>query len=989
MRSLSLFRKSLVGRLTLAFSLLAFLLLFLITLASLSLYWVNQADQYLYDQALPASKAARQLLLSSSALADNAQELDLVQEERQRQVVGRKLSINSASMFDAISKLNKLQVNTDLNLKQTASNIVANLANLGEHVGQRMRVAYSLNLQGKSLVTAANKSTELLQAELAVVDSAILAKLSLAYPETVGIKQTSQLLDDVIELDIDTQERLNRALKIVHNITLMGQVFQSLKLDLNFITFINDSPINEKDKQQETYSHYIYDLKVLDNLKGIIRDPVRASVLETQLKSLHQLPESIRLQQQFTRHITSQNLQLQTINDQLHALNKIINHSIELHQVHAVDARTAYLQQLSWLKIGLWITGLLMIFIMVIIAYQVIYRGIVLKLNQATLAMTQLIDTQDFNSQGADEIAVIASAIEVFKQKTIHNQVLQTELRETASQLSEHKQALEIKVAERTKELAKTNIQLDKEAKGHIDARNMAEQANQAKSLFLATISHEIRTPLNGLLGTLTLLGQSDLPPAQQKMLSLSHYSGTLLQTVLNDVLDFSRLEQGKITNEPRPINIQQLLDEVIAIMLAGASLAGLRLILVTDSLPTWINIDGPKLRQVLLNLIGNAIKFTTRGEIQLNVTIIDQQLAVKVQDSGMGISASEQKHLFKSYSTLPNKGRSRGTGLGLSISKQLVCLMKEITSNSSDNHLQEDSQDYSQEDLWVNSKEGEGSCFGFELPFTICQEAEISPLEKPQSVANKNVLIIEDNQINAMTAQGFLAHLGHSSVLINSCENARVLFDQKGLSDIDAIMLDIQLTDGSGLDLLTEIKLNTQTYEYPPIIAAFTAQLQANDIKHYQTLGFDHVLAKPLDMSVLANWLGTAQNEIMNRDNNQTFMTDISPGVSSELIDQQQLKDDLQYLGLEAVTNMLHLYQDSSQQHIDQLSLFPQDAPRLLHALKGSSYSMGLIALGNLCQVIEEALNESHQGYQAEQHRQLQACWQLSLRGLKDVLAD
>lgn len=169
-------------------------------------------------------------------------------------------------------------------------------------------------------------------------------------------------------------------------------------------------------------------------------------------------------------------------------------------------------------------------------------------------------------------------------------------------------------MATRTQELAEANLRLDAEAKGHAKARIVAEEASQAKSQFLATMSHEIRTPLNGLLGTLTLLGHSQLPPAQQQMLALSQYSGTLLQTVLNDILDFSRLEQGYLTNEPRPTDINALLDEVLAIMVAGANLAGLSLRLNRPQLPACIHIDGPKLRQVLFNLIGNGIKFTPKA---------------------------------------------------------------------------------------------------------------------------------------------------------------------------------------------------------------------------------------------------------------------------------------------------------------------------------------------------------------------------------------
>lgn len=240
MSALSLSRKSLVGRLMLAFGVLGLLLLLLVSLGNLSLYWVNQADAYLYDKALPASEAARELAQASNALAENAQALGRVEEEHQRQFIGRKLSINSTNMLSAIAKLKTLQVQSDWRLELTAGEIIHDLSQLGKQVGNRLLVASKLTAQGEALALAASHSIELLEAELAVVDSSVLAKLSLAYPEIVGQMKSAELLDTVIEHDIDIQERLNRALKLIHDIALIGQLLQSPEQEKGLLTVLSN-----------------------------------------------------------------------------------------------------------------------------------------------------------------------------------------------------------------------------------------------------------------------------------------------------------------------------------------------------------------------------------------------------------------------------------------------------------------------------------------------------------------------------------------------------------------------------------------------------------------------------------------------------------------------------------------------------------------------------------------------------------------------------
>lgn len=1001
----------------LAFGVLGVLLLLLVSLGSLSLHWLKQADSYLYEESLPASQAARQLVQASNALSDGVTQLGQVEDERQREFIGRKLSLESATMLNSIKVLLTLDVNEDNHLSVLAGQIIEQLTLLGKSVGQRITLGDELQLRARELSVAAGRASELLQSELAVVDSAILAKLSQAYPDIAGDKRSGQLLDDVIERELDVQEQLNRALKLVHQIALLSQLFEASELQSELqlsvprllATFASTAPAHPMAQNHPNHPDHPkqgtaielatteapaaevgIDLMALTTVAELIRDPGRLNALKAELALLLHTPKIIKLQRELSQSLQRQQRQQQELAEKLYSLNTLVDSALNQQQQRAELARSDYLMQLSYARLGLWGTGILMLVIMAVVVYRVIYRGIALRLNQATEAMSRLSlgDTNvSLDAHGDDELTAMANAIEAFKRKTAHNLKLQTDLRQVADELTEHKKALEQTVATRTQELAEANLRLDAEAKGHAKARIVAEEASQAKSQFLATMSHEIRTPLNGLLGTLTLLGHSQLPPAQQQMLALSQYSGTLLQTVLSDILDFSRLEQGNLTNEPRPTDINALLDEVLAIMVAGANLAGLSLRLNRPQLPACIHIDGPKLRQVLFNLIGNGIKFTPEGGVSLNVSVRGAKLAFVVADTGVGIAPEVREQLFMPYCVLPNQGRSRGTGLGLAICKQLVELM-----------------DAQGPGIWVKSEPGKGSEFGFELSFTQCDKALDTQTQAQKRVNPQRVLVIEDNKVNAMVAQGFLAHLGHSSSLAVSCQQA--LVHVSGDKAFDAVMLDIQLSDGSGLMLLPQLKALFANDKVK--FAAFTAQMQTEDLSLYREAGFDTVLAKPLSLQTLTEWLGVARVPASIPASSYESSPHSAQSLQSPsqaeptrqshqaetLLDFNQLQQDLEVLGVKAVSDMLTLYRTSSVEQIERLSALSSvadfsEGAKLLHALKGSSASMGLKALTECCQQWEKTLNTTGENVlDSKAVAELTACWQASITALKQWLA-
>ncbi|MBO2606801.1 TMAO reductase system sensor histidine kinase/response regulator TorS [Shewanella algae] len=951
MRPLSSWLSSLTGRLMLAFCLLALLLLLLVTLGNLSLYWVKGADSFLYEKALPASEAARQLSQSATSLAENAQRLGTVADEKQRQYLGRRLSLESNRMLAAIATLEQLAVPDSANLKQAAATIIAELTLLGEQTGERLERTQALKQKGLLLVQASKQADNLLRSELAVLDSVIIAKLS-QIPGAAAV-------DDIIELDLSSAEQLNRALKLTHKIALLGQIFAAADAPQDLVGAINHSPLTDDALSPGLLKR----IPVAD----LVRDPGRAEALEAEFARLdqvtagQQLAEAIwQLQQQLEQR------QL-VISDNLKSMEQTVDAALEGQQQQLNLARRDYLGQLNWASAGLWGTGALMLLLILFVSWQVIYKGIARRLSDATQALSRLSlgDTNvSIRSYGDDELTAMASALEAFKQKTAHNQKLQQDLQRTAAELTEHKLALELKVAERTRELAQTNAQL--------------EEASQAKSLFLATMSHEIRTPLNGLLGTLSLLGQAELPAKARQMLALSQYSGTQLQTVLNDILDFSRLEQGRLLNEPRAVELPALLNEVTAIMLAGANLAGLELRLLKPELPEWVWLDGPKLRQVLFNLLGNAIKFTAKGSVTLEVSIEDARLCFSVTDTGIGIRPEAMAHLFTPYATEATHASARGTGLGLSISRDLVQLMN--GSESGDDLAIE-----------VISTPGQGSRFSFSVPLQPCEQGEQQSSSLPQSEIAKRVLLVEDNRVNALVAQGFLAHLGHESLLCVSLAEARNVLLDNTSGPFDAVMLDLQLSDGSGSELLPELRQQLGT-KVP--IAAFTAQLQTQDMADYQAMGFDIVLGKPLGLQALANWLGVVSGSNQSDERHKEEDTQ-ALGLKSLNTDNtqwlalEQLEQDLQVLGKATLLEMRQQFVDSCDAQLQALQA--ADGQRdiqaaKLHALKGSSGNMGLEALHLRCAALEQAI-KTGKPLRDEELTELTDCVAASLQALDNWL--
>lgn len=567
-------------------------------------------------------------------------------------------------------------------------------------------------------------------------------------------------------------------------------------------------------------------------------------------------------------------------------------------------------------------------------------------------------------------------------------------------------------------------------------AKDEADEANRAKSAFLAVVSHEVRTPMTGILGMVRLLLDSKLNEKQHEYVMAVQNSGESMMALLNDILDFEKIQTGNLALEYIDFDLPQLVNGVVTLMSGHAAEKGIQLKSdIEISAPRIVNGDPTRLRQVILNFVNNAIKFTDQGSVTVKVqrgasAEGDDRVPVYVgiEDTGIGISEEAQKTLFDPFSQADSSTTRKygGTGLGLTICQKLIEAMG------------------SQIDL--KSVPDQGSTFSFTLSMELGDEKHnAGDAESGRAVSQEievsngrslNILVVEDNEMNQKVLKGFLEPQGHRLTLLDNAEDAIGLCKsvygvesepQQGAEPYDCVLMDMQLPGMNGKEATRVFRsYDSDAFQNLPIIA-LTGNVHMDDVRSYYQCGMNGFLAKPIDHQSLLDMLekvemGTLQapdieplsqeqpvvmSDIPDEDGDFMEEIAVAPILSEalqleqgtpqsveegELLDMMMLDSLSANLGKDQCIELMAGFMEKNEELVQTLQATQSDDFQTLnakaHELKGMAANFGLKALSDVADIIEKGAKDEDADMVASGVSQIQSRFVSSKAALDDWLS-
>lgn len=463
------------------------------------------------------------------------------------------------------------------------------------------------------------------------------------------------------------------------------------------------------------------------------------------------------------------------------------------------------------------------------------------------------------------------------------------------------------------------------------------ERARRDKTTFISTISHELRTPLNGIVGLSRILLDTELTAEQEKYLKTIHVSAVTLGNIFNDIIDMDKMERRKVQLDNQPVDFTSFLADLENLSALQAQQKGLRFNLEpTLPLPHQVITDGTRLRQILWNLISNAVKFTQQGQVTVRVRYDEgDMLHFEVEDSGIGIPQDELDKIFAMYYQVKDSHGGKpatGTGIGLAVSRRLAKNMGG--------------------DITVTSEQGKGSTFTLTIHApSVAEEVDDAFDEDDMPLPALNVLLVEDIELNVIVARSVLEKLGNSVDVAMTGKAALEMFKP---GEYDLVLLDIQLPDMTGLDISRELTKRYPREDLPPLVALTANVLK--DKQEYLNAGMDDVLSKPLSVPALTAMIKKFWD---TQDDEESTVTTEENSKSEALLDIPMLEQYLELVGPKLITDGLAVFEKMMPGYVSVLesNLTAQDKKGIVeegHKIKGAAGSVGLRHLQQLGQQIQ-----------------------------------